>query len=308
VRYSVETWDPRYGAGIEPELEGAGEPVEVSVEVAAQDWEPVTPAGANEVATVVFVDGVRRIDCRVWITDGSRTRPGLCASVAAGAVRCEPGAATLVAVEVRRGLHTAAADTRAIATPRGGDYELRPTHGDAEGDLYSGIQNHMTELEAEVSEVSEVVDGAELVVFDGPLRRREQTGGVGYVKSQHVQYLPDELQPVVMALDAGQRTPLFAIEGQYMRWSWYLRLPGPRAHGLSGIVRLELPRLGDVSCAAHRADQVSATLPRFASEAHKEPRAPQNLYPVAGLEHRLRHRLGDPHLLERDLRLASLTR
>ncbi len=50
---------------------------------------------------------------------------------------------------------------------------------------------------------------------------------------------------------------------------------------------------------------MSAVLPRFASEPHKEPRAPQNLVPIAGLEHRLRHRLGDPLVLERALRVAA---
>ena len=50
---------------------------------------------------------------------------------------------------------------------------------------------------------------------------------------------------------------------------------------------------------------MSACLPRFASQAHKEPRAPQNLMPIAGLEQRLRHLLGDPVLLERALRLAA---
>jgi hypothetical protein len=46
---------------------------------------------------------------------------------------------------------------------------------------------------------------------------------------------------------------------------------------------------------------VTATLPRFASSPHKEPRAPQNLYPIAGLERALRRRLGDPALLYREL-------
>ena len=43
-------------------------------------------------------------------------------------------------------------------------------------------------------------------------------------------------------------------------------------------------------------------LGRFASEPHKEPRAPQNLHPIAGLEHLLRHRIGDRDGLERALR------
>jgi len=34
----------------------------------------------------------------------------------------------------------------------------------------------------------------------------------------------------------------------------------------------------------------------------KDPRAPQNLYPIAGLERELRRRLGNPQILHRSLR------
>ena len=47
------------------------------------------------------------------------------------------------------------------------------------------------------------------------------------------------------------------------------------------------------------------TLPRFASRAYKDPRAPQNLTPIAGLERRLRGLLGDPRLLHRSLTSAA---
>ena len=56
------------------------------------------------------------------------------------------------------------------------------------------------------------------------------------------------------------------------------------------------------------ADLVTATLQRFASEPHKEPRAPQNLYPIAGLERELRRRMGDPQVLYRALRRAAADR
>jgi len=67
------------------------------------------------------------------------------------------------------------------------------------------------------------------------------------------------------------------------------------------------PAVGPVVDAVVRAEIVSACLPRFASEPHKEPRAPQNLYPIAGLENQLRHQLGDALLLERSLRVAAAT-
>nr|BFE68778.1 hypothetical protein GCM10020092_020790 [Actinoplanes digitatis] len=49
----------------------------------------------------------------------------------------------------------------------------------------------------------------------------------------------------------------------------------------------------------------SAVLPRFASSAYKDPRAPQNLVPIAGLERRLRGLLGDSRVLHRALTLAT---
>jgi hypothetical protein len=49
----------------------------------------------------------------------------------------------------------------------------------------------------------------------------------------------------------------------------------------------------------------AATLPAYASTPHKDPRAPQNLFPIAGLERELRRRLGDAALVHRALRLAA---
>ena len=62
---------------------------------------------------------------------------------------------------------------------------------------------------------------------------------------------------------------------------------------------------GEVGAARRLADQLTARLPRFASRPHKDSRAPQNLYPIAGLERELRRRLGDPAFVERALRVAA---
>jgi hypothetical protein len=48
------------------------------------------------------------------------------------------------------------------------------------------------------------------------------------------------------------------------------------------------------------ADRVTALLPGFAGRA-SDPRTPQNLVPVAGLETWLRHRIGDSRLIRRAL-------
>jgi hypothetical protein len=74
---------------------------------------------------------------------------------------------------------------------------------------------------------------------------------------------------------------------------------------LAGVIRCEASADLSVAEAVEWADRVTVTLPRFASSLHKEPRAPQNLYPIGGLERALRRRLGDQQLLYRSLRRAS---
>lgn len=303
MKFSVEAWAPEYGTGLDlQQLEESTDTVDVDVEVEAGDWSPVTPETVDLPACVVFIDGVRRIDVRIWISDGELVRTGVCASVAAGVVRCERNEARVVDVSVMRGVYAPPSDAAGPIVTHHGSYEFVPCASDAPDDIYNGIHEQMTRLETQFG----VHDDADLVVFDGPLRGRNNPKGVGYVKTQHVQYLPEPEQRILQLLDAGQRTPLFLIGGAgFTRWSWYLRLPGPETHPLAGIVRCELPGLGTAAEAIERADQTTATLPRFASEPHKDSRAPQNLCSIAGLENKLRHRLGDQSKLERALRVAA---
>jgi hypothetical protein len=143
------------------------------------------------------------------------------------------------------------------------------------------------------------------VVVDGPLSHHAGLpDAVGYIKRQHVEYLAPELAAVRARLPVGRRTPLFLVTTVRSRYSWYLRLAAGEGP-LSGIVRCEVAADRDVATAARLADRVTATLPRFASASHKDPRAPHNLYPVGGLERVLRRRLGDATLLYRGLRLAA---
>jgi len=305
VKFSVESWAPEYGiAADQNALEEAADNVDPTIERPLDQWSGIRPAPCAVPERILFVDGVRRIDARVWIYNGDRSHVGVCASVAAGAVECSSTAAVVVATHVKRGLFAPATSGAGPIISRHASYEYRPTVSDDPEAIYNGIHELMTELELSAA----VEHRSELVVFDGPLRGRNDPIGVGYIKTQQVQYLPDEVVPILGQLADGERTPLLLIGGRrFTRYSWYLRLPGPRNQPLSGIVRLEVPAVGPVVDAVTRAEIISACLPRFASEPHKEPRAPQNLYPIAGLENQLRHRLGDALLLERSLRVAAAT-
>lgn len=308
MRFAIEGWAPEYGAVASDAVQLAETEAQVAVdaEVPVADWSPRTPppsAGAEGV--LWFVDGVRRVDARLWVTVDGDTRAGFCATYAAGAVRCD-GSARLALAEVRRALFAPVPRLEAVAT-RHGRYRPVPVADDAPDQLSLSLQHELAELECRVGDqATEAASDGQLVLVDGPLRQRHRTAGtIGYVKTHHRSYLPEPVRPVVAALAAGQRTPVFQIGGAWSRWSWYQRLPVAIAHDWAGIVRceasLELPidRVGGL------ADRVAAVLPRFASAPQKDPRAPQNLYPIAGLERELRRRLGDARLLERALRQAA---
>lgn len=302
----MQAWSPEYGAPLEADEDvapgGASEAtINPDVEFPAAAWRPIRPpAMANR--PVAFTDGVRRIDANlVWSTDDGAFHLGLAGSVAAGVVHCD-GRAEITEVALDRvlllGVPTEAVQTRAARWR----YQPLRQAADDPGRLSIELQQTMADLE--VSVAADAARHAELVVVDGPIRRREGVANaVGHIKSHHHRYLPPSLAPIIGELEAGERTPLFAIGAPFPRLSWYLRLPGPRQHPWSGVVRHEIP-FTDEHEARRLADLAAALVPRFASRPARDPRAPQNLTPISGLEAQLRHRLGDGMMLYRALRAA----
>lgn len=299
MRFTVESWDPEYGAQSQADLVDSTENVDPGVELAPGNWRPLLPE-CDPAGDILFVDGVRRVDANIWIErDAEFPAFALAATFGAGAVRCN-GGARVVAAEVRRGIFTGV-DAGAVDTSVG-TYEVMTTRGNTPEELWLGIQERMGDLEGQVAEEQASVA---LVVVDGPLsHRRHVEGAVGYVKTQHVQYLPDDLRATLTTLPVGYRTPLFLTTTSWSRFSWYVRLAngaGPAA----GLARCEVKADMPVADAVRLAHLVTASLPRYSSARHKDPRAPQNLYPIGGLERELRRRLGDRELAIRALRSAA---
>lgn len=306
MRFDVDPWDPAYGMANEAEVvEETTAAVSLDVERPARDWEPIGPS-PGPVGRVLFVDGVRRIDARVWVDDGAGgSRPGICASYAAGWVCCDTQA-TMGSVELRRGLFTAYGEAEGVVT-RAGEFPVRLSASDTPEALSLSLQQRMGEAEVVAAEAGSEESSADLLVIDGPLRNRQHLpGAVGYIKTHHVTYLPPELHVMVGGLGVGQRSPLFVIGEKWSRLSWYLRLPYGGTAPWSGVVRCECSADLAMSEALVLAESATATLPRFASEPHKESRAPQNLYPISGLERNLRRRMGSPQFLYRALRQAAV--
>jgi hypothetical protein len=314
TRLWVDAWDPSYAAadqGDGPAQDSTAQ-LDTGVEVPPESWAPVPyPADLRAPDTVLLVDGVRRNDARVWTgePDGS-SYPGLAASYAAGVVRCDlrRGAAALASTIVDRGLFTASPTAAGLVCGQV-RYPVRQVKAEDPQKLLATVQGPLNELEVRAAREADD-DRSALLVVDGPLRgRADLPRAIGYIKTHQRRYLPPELATVVTGLSAGQRSPMFRLGTSWHRYTWYLRLPGASGAPWSGMVRAECSIELTKPQAVAMADLSVVTLPRFAATAYKDPRAPQNLIPIAGLEQRLRARLGDPRLLHRALtRAAGATR
>ena len=353
MRFSIDAWDVSSGTALavaDEDLPASAARVEPGVETPADQWAPI-PVASNVAhpSAVLFVDGVRRIDARVWIDDspapgdGTTNAPRLggiaatasmavCASYAAGVVCCcgQPGRrqAHLLAAEIRRGLFTTAAHATNIQT-RAGIYRARQTVGSDTVPLTMTLSNALQQALAEIEVITALAarsapprvehagsspsgpDRADddLLVIDGPLRNRAHLPRtMGLIKTHRAGYLAPELNHVVAALTAGQRTPVFLMGTSWERHAWYLRLPStPDVPGApwAGVVRCEAATDLSLPQLTALANLSQAVLCRYASVAYKDSRAPQNLVPIAGLENTLRHQLGDTRVLYRALREAA---
>lgn len=324
---AIEGWSPEFGSPVETEGEEVpAEQVDAGVELPVDEWRPLPPGeGAAIPGRVFFVDGVRRIEARVWMSDQDESRLGICASYAAGVVRCGRKA-EIVSAEVRRGFFGRAGVPNLVT--RVGTFPACVVADDAIEQLVNGLQERMGQLEVEVAGgwsgrgsrggsarvgagsdsngANPPLHAGALVVLDGPLRGRQRIpGAIGYVKSHRVQYLTTGPRAVVARLAARERTPIFLIQTRWTRYSWYLRLTEATGHPWAGIVRCEAWPDAELARVTAIADATAALLPRFASEPHKDDRAPQNLYPIAGLERELQHRLGDRGVVFRALHRAA---
>ncbi|MEU5877910.1 hypothetical protein [Spirillospora sp. NPDC047279] len=311
---TVDPWDPGYATSLTAEalaeLDATSAELDLSVELPAARWRPITPAAAPG-GPVLVADGVRRIEARVWINglDDGMPSPGIAASYAAGLVRCEPGTgglARLTSVDVRRSIFSPSSQSNEIHTWAGSYASFRARDGSAE-QLSLALQRQLTALEVEVAtEYRAAIDEDELLIVDGPLRGRTQLPRtVGYIKAHHAGYLPDLQSDIVGALRPGQRTPVFLMGTSWRRYSWYLRLPTRSAAPWAGIARCEASTTLSQEAVTALADHATGAIQTLAGVDYKDPRAPQNLIPVGGLERLLRHRLGDAGVLYRALLAAT---
>jgi hypothetical protein len=320
----LDGWDVDYGAEMQADFGASPEPEEaldLDVEHASAGWGPLKPVSEGPLRTLVFIDGVRRVEARLLVQSGQATCYGAFGSYGVGAVVAEPGCdARFAEPLVRRHLIFGSGQLPESPVHVGTALDYLPlTTPDVEPDgPLSALQLAMRHAEADLSQAS---PGPWLTVCDGPLqgtparrpiegRRphddgRARPGVVGLIKRVYKLYLPLTHRGVLGRLAPGERTPLFLIGSTdaRARYSWFLRLaaPGPAESELTGLVRLEVSAATGVAQACLLADETATRLPGFAPSRARDPRAPQNLLPIGALEQHLRHQLGDPRLIRRKI-------
>ncbi|MFK4036883.1 hypothetical protein ACI2LC_13910 [Nonomuraea wenchangensis] len=310
--FTVDPWDPGYAAALAveniAELGATSAELVLDIELQPDAWQPVTPApDAVPPGTLLVADGVRRVDARVWVEDPGAPMPvpGIAASYAAGIVRCGPEGADLAAIEVNRTLISASPHTPEVKTPHATYHPSKAADASFE-ELSLALQRQVTQLEVDLA-VRHRTTSDDLLLVDGPLRGRTHLPRtVGYIKTHHTAYLPPPQSSVVAALAPGQRTPVFLMGTSWRRHAWYVRLPVRSSAPWAGVARCEASAELEPAQVVRLADAVTLALPPLAGVDYKDPRAPQNLVPIGGLEKLLRHHLGDARLLYRSLRTAAL--
>ena len=303
ARIFVEGWSPEYGAPLDAaELAPAEGSVDDTVET--EDWRPRDGIddGCERIA---FVDGVRRIDARLTVDDPvAGPVPGICGTVAIGAVLWDRRA---VRSEV------ASEHVQRWAVLAGGREELFPvvdltppfetmTIASRDGDaLVHALQSRMRAAEASLA--TSLADDR-CVFADGPLNELGPHEVVGVVKSHRVTYLEPARNRVIAALGPGPAHT--AVRDQGLREVLLVRAPRldrrrPRLERARAVRGVGAPAVRN----GHDDRRPrGGLLPLVASQAHLDPRAPQNLVPIGALERLLRHRMGDPGLVYRALRAA----
>lgn len=306
VTLRADPWDPAYGRGFEALEDVSATVVDPSIEA---PWTAPLPGQEDRDLPLAFVDGTLRVELRIVVSEGPVRAPGVLASIAAG--WCYGGGrggfGDIVTERVAiagRSLLPPALDL--VIGDRPLRFEPRTVAGDDDMAVLAGVQTVMRDAESALA-ASLAIDPDLLVLVDGPLSFTTPTRApiIGVVKRAVRRYLPDAQEALLPRLGPGTRTPLFAVgdpTAGSLRYSWYTRLTDPRVgqHDLAGIIRCEVSAAVDLERAVLLADLVSGALPRFAGRPD-DPRTPQNLLPVAGVERRIRHRLGDRVLVRRAL-------
>lgn len=301
-RLYSEDWDPSYGTPATFDFDDSD-----GVSLAEGNDAHRAPRAARP-APMCFIDGRRRVELQLWAEQrltGQRV-PGILGCYAVGAVAVRPGQSPgYEGVRVGRAAIWGGGHQGDLRSPAGHHWVSDSTTSEDPSELLARLQDRMRLAEGQLA-----LDAAAqgwTVVLDGPLNRIRSLHQLvtGYVKTHRRQLLPPEQHALVPTLGVGWRTALYSAGSD--RYTCYIRVGRPRPGGSrwTGIARLDFPASAGIEAIVERADQLAATLPVYAGQPHRDPRAPVNLTVVKNLENHLGKQMGAEDFAKRAARDAA---
>lgn len=310
----LDPWTPTYESAVQLDEDDGASPGDVDPFVEETEWRPMMPKFVDRPRTIAFIDGVQRVEMRVIGDNEGKTVYGAFASAAVGAVFVREDGCTIEGEMPMRVLALSDGESHPpISIPCGQavlEFVSRSTHETAAANglmaAQIAVQNVRRDAEIRLGEALDEA-GHEMVVVDGRLnwQPKRKAMVIGLVKTIHKRYLEPTQAAVIGKLPPKMRTPIFRIGRDRAVYSWYLRLTQQRPidHPWAGVVRVETLEAIGIEAAARLADLTACHLPSFASSSMHDARAPQNLYPIGGLETQLRHTLGDHDWIRRHIEM-----
>ncbi len=303
--WRLEVWNPEYALPERMAEEGP-EGLEVIETHYEGLWQAQRPrrVAPEDWPVLYLVDGRQRIEAQIADAQGRRA---LLATVVAGAVLRDGGGIRPVGEPKRRHLLLYAHEALEPLPPGLAHYQpLRVPRADPTS-LRSKVTEAMRTLEASL--VNELEGGLVILdgqVYPGEASIHEPQRVLGYTKTQAASYLGPEEQALLAQLQPFERTPIFRIPGYALRrpldvFSWYIRLPlspSTAFYGGAALLRVETPA-SEPYQARRLADLSVSLFGAMASSPARDPRAPQNLVPIGGLEQWLGRYLGHSEVVRR---------
>jgi hypothetical protein len=286
--WQLDPWNPDYRLPSRAALDESVEAACPAVLGLEGSWEArrPQPVAPEDWPLLYFVDGRLRIEARLWGTGGEA---GLLASLAVGALARDVKGLRLWETPIVRRLLL----HNSVTAPVTPGYTSVPLPDILPEQMPATLTTLLRKQEAAL--IERLPEG--LVVADGQLTQAHRPGVLGYTKAQAARYLPPEALPLLRLLQPGERTPIFLLEASY---SWYVRLPLPSIFAPdTGLLRVETFAGPELPTAL--ADLSVSLFCLTATTPGRDPRAPQSLHPVAGLEQLLGRYLGDARLVRRSL-------
>ena len=319
------TWDINHTQSIDDENFEIHTIADGDCEIETGSWKPISPYTDTEFSYTI-VDGTEKTHINLSTYIQNVKCQVILGSIVVGAVEVTPQQASILENDtmpiVRRykiqfppenakdpveDLHMDIGNSMLIFQG------IKQSQSKKSGNLNSvrNLMDNLTSLmsKEELKLANSLANSNKMIFLDGPISqpRNTESNIIGYIKGMRQLYLPSNKLIILEELNEGQRTPIFRIPNETYgnKLSWFTcikQFDNDVYDYMAGLMRFEMSEAqASIKQASNFADATCAIFPSIAPESFKDSRAPQNPIPVGELEKRMKHLIGDKHIIQRGI-------